>query len=158
MEIINTIRDKVIEHLTAIVIGLVSLPTLILYWAELVSFLKRTLFQSHPQLTVGLLILLFVLTIVELAYIIYLRKRLVNSTTKKFGVHWDHQLNPLCPDCDKLLQHPKTTGIKLNLSPEAANLLFNKPSLSCSGCNKVHMLVNDSGVQLSLTEAKKLLK
>jgi len=160
METFKVIRDKAIEHFLPMLFGLVSIPTLLIYWAELVSFLTRTLFQSHPEITTGLIILLFVLIILESAYILLIRKRLKKSITKRFGIHWDYHLNPISPNCDKLLQHPKVGGLKINLglSKEMATALFNKPTLKCSGCIKDHMLVDDNGNQLSLLEAKKLLK
>ncbi len=77
----------------------------------------------------------------------------------KYGVYWDSELNPYCPICKtplSLEKLPNQQEILYQTSP--VYRMLKKPRLYCSKCDKYFSLISDSGISISLVDAKKNLK
>ncbi len=109
------------------------------------------------------LVILGVLLSVVLVLIFWNRslRKTVESLTKfkvKYGVYWDAELNPYCPICRTPLvleQLSSTEVIARQISPL---LPKPRPRLYCSKCKSYYALVNESGISISLAQAKEDLK
>lgn len=144
-----------------------AIPPLLLLLTGLFSVALPALRHKLLLLSLTLLLVLLALSLllnsITLAWILSLRKKLKRAQTKlntavtprtTFGICWDIGDNPICPICNTPLRSERMVDI---LIKSLRNPFTTNQQLVCIKCDKKFLLLDDTGIDLSLTEAKKRL-
>ena len=146
MKITTPIKESAIKWLLSAIFGILGLLVGSIY-SDLIPIILPRISQELPKVTLlkflTLAIILVVLSWV-LSYIIYIYSK--TKLIPKFGVVWDKNKEPYCPNCEKpLAKHPaKFEG----------NVIT---GVDCVKCKKSFILMTDDGRRITLIEAQKLL-
>jgi hypothetical protein len=141
MEWLTKLKDKAQEHTILGLFFILGLLCLVI-WRAVPPIIWETISEatSKPALW-ALAGLLVIAAILELAYVCDLRQKLKTKKIWKFGVLWDKEQAPLCPNCQNHIGF----------------LQDDCPNLWCPLCQHVWPLVDDNGQNINFTLAKRLL-
>lgn len=151
------------EELLKLTLGKIVTGLLLLVGFLILVVWREALFGKWEQVAEGvskqgllaalglalLAVLIEALCIAYLSYVVYQRGRALERASlspaplkpfRQYGVHWDEDLNPLCPACDVFLPIWDNDG--------SYEILW------CPKCKEQYRLRDDYGQRVSLVDAK----
>ena len=141
-----------LEHVVVLVLSVIGILLLVLWQAVPSEIWVRVSDAVPKRVLWALLALALILILLELAYILYLRRKsgAINVASRQvamFGVLRDENANPLCPIC-KILMYPTRRK-------DENNHLYQ--IVKCPNCKNGYVLKNDNTSRVELSKAKEML-
>ena len=168
--ILSLIRDffKYIGFLKGLIGILLPASLFYLISNHILHFFCKDLFSSIDQakyevnqleciikiygFTLFILVFLLMTIVFMLFFLLFITK-----LKTAFGIFWDKDKNPYCPKCSlPLSQRPFESGFITSV--DLTERKIKGSELHCPSCEKTYFIVDDSGIKLTLEEAKKRIK
>ena len=115
---------------------------------KLLQYLNKLNAQPLSQTIETILIVLFWLSILSVAWLIYLLNKI--KLKPRFGLYWDKENNPYCPSCKSLLSNYYEDSLYSKIDPHFI-------CIKC-GSNKPIHIRDENGNRMHLYQAVYLLK
>lgn len=142
----RALREALLSHIAEAVTVLLLIPFGTLVWATMPTLLEPLWSRLSIPTLQRILGLALLSTVVLLAYVILLYRRLRTKVRIKFGLKWHRDLELYCSSCDKPLSEYREGRANLD------------PHFWCVSCKAEIHITDDKGRRLTLTEAKERLR